>query len=113
MAAAVPAAVTKDGASPAESLWPHPEDPIFRLWNAPAAHPIRWLVFFFPLAWLAGHGALRAAIGLALVFVAGDLASRLLTIAYASGFGELSHFNHAFRRRYGATPSEVRREQAP
>jgi transcriptional regulator GlxA family with amidase domain len=33
-------------------------------------------------------------------------------IAYASGFGDLSHFNHAFRRRYGATPSVVRREQA-
>ncbi len=33
-------------------------------------------------------------------------------IAYASGFGDLSHFNHAFRRRYGATPSEVRRERA-
>ncbi len=33
-------------------------------------------------------------------------------IAYTSGFGDLSHFNHAFRRRYGATPSEVRREQA-
>jgi AraC-like DNA-binding protein len=30
-------------------------------------------------------------------------------IAYASGFGDLSHFNHAFRRHYGATPSEVRR----
>jgi AraC-like DNA-binding protein len=30
-------------------------------------------------------------------------------IAYASGFGDLSHFNHAFRRRYMATPSEVRR----
>jgi AraC-like DNA-binding protein len=30
-------------------------------------------------------------------------------IAYASGFGDLSHFNHAFRRRYLATPSEVRR----
>jgi len=33
-------------------------------------------------------------------------------IAYASGFGDLSHFNHAFRRRYGATPSEVRRGEA-
>jgi AraC-like DNA-binding protein len=33
------------------------------------------------------------------------------TIAFASGFGDLSHFNHSFRRRYGATPSEVRREQ--
>ena len=30
-------------------------------------------------------------------------------IAYASGFGDLSHFNHAFRRRYMTTPSEVRR----
>ncbi len=30
-------------------------------------------------------------------------------IAYASGFSDLSHFNHAFRRRYSATPSEVRR----
>jgi AraC-like DNA-binding protein len=35
----------------------------------------------------------------------------IAAIAYASGFGDLSHFNHAFRRRYGATPSEVRREQ--
>jgi AraC-like DNA-binding protein len=33
-------------------------------------------------------------------------------LAYASGFGDLSHFNHAFRRRYGATPSEVRRGEA-
>jgi len=32
-------------------------------------------------------------------------------IAYASGFGDLSHFNHAFRRRYGAMPSAVRRGQ--
>jgi AraC-like DNA-binding protein len=36
----------------------------------------------------------------------------IAAIAYASGFGDLSYFNHAFRRRYGATPSEVRREQA-
>jgi len=34
------------------------------------------------------------------------------TIAYDSGFGDLSHFNHAFHRRYGATPSEVRRGEA-
>jgi AraC-like DNA-binding protein len=33
-------------------------------------------------------------------------------IAFASGFGDLSHFNHAFRRHYGATPSEVRRGKA-
>jgi AraC-like DNA-binding protein len=30
------------------------------------------------------------------------------TIAFAAGFGDLSHFNRAFRRRYGATPSDVR-----
>ena len=36
----------------------------------------------------------------------------IAAIAYASGFGDLSHFNHAFRCRYGATPSEVRRKQA-
>ena len=30
------------------------------------------------------------------------------TIAYESGFSDLSHFNRAFRRRYGATPSDVR-----
>jgi AraC-like DNA-binding protein len=29
-------------------------------------------------------------------------------IAYDCGFGDLSHFNRAFRQRYGTTPSEVR-----
>jgi len=29
-------------------------------------------------------------------------------IAFDTGFGDLSHFNRAFRRRYGATPSDVR-----
>jgi AraC-like DNA-binding protein len=29
-------------------------------------------------------------------------------IAYDVGFGDLSYFNRAFRRRYGATPSEIR-----
>jgi AraC-like DNA-binding protein len=29
-------------------------------------------------------------------------------IASAAGFGDLSHFNHAFRRAYGETPSDVR-----
>ncbi|TXR50402.1 helix-turn-helix transcriptional regulator [Phyllobacterium endophyticum] len=32
----------------------------------------------------------------------------ICSIAYDSGFGDLSYFNHAFRRRYGATPSDVR-----
>jgi AraC-like DNA-binding protein len=29
-------------------------------------------------------------------------------IAYEAGFGDLSHFNRAFRRRHGETPSDVR-----
>jgi AraC-like DNA-binding protein len=28
-------------------------------------------------------------------------------IAYEAGFGDLSHFNRSFRRRYGVPPSEV------
>jgi AraC-like DNA-binding protein len=30
------------------------------------------------------------------------------SIGYEAGFTDLSHFNRAFRRRYGATPSDVR-----
>ena len=30
-------------------------------------------------------------------------------IALANGFGDISHFNRAFRRRYGASPSEIRK----
>lgn len=30
------------------------------------------------------------------------------TIAFEAGFGDLSYFNRAFRRRYGASPSDVR-----
>jgi AraC-like DNA-binding protein len=35
-------------------------------------------------------------------------ARRISEIAYDMGFGDLSYFNRAFRRRYGATPSEIR-----
>ncbi len=35
-------------------------------------------------------------------------AHAISAIAYEAGFGDLSYFNHAFRRRYGATPSDVR-----
>jgi AraC-like DNA-binding protein len=31
-------------------------------------------------------------------------------IAFEAGFGDLSHFNRNFKRRYGASPSEVRAE---
>lgn len=34
-------------------------------------------------------------------------------IAYDAGFGDLSYFNRAFRRRYGRTPSDVRAEVRP
>ena len=32
----------------------------------------------------------------------------IASIAYDAGFGDLSYFNRAFKRSYGATPSEVR-----
>jgi AraC-like DNA-binding protein len=32
------------------------------------------------------------------------------SVAFEAGFGDLSYFNRAFRRRYGATPSDVRRK---
>jgi AraC-like DNA-binding protein len=35
---------------------------------------------------------------------------RIADIALAAGFADLSHFNRTFRRRYGATPSEMRME---
>jgi AraC-like DNA-binding protein len=34
------------------------------------------------------------------------------SIAFAAGFGDLSYFNRAFRRRYGASPSDVRQATA-
>jgi AraC-like DNA-binding protein len=33
-------------------------------------------------------------------------------IAFDVGFGDLSTFNHAFRRRFGMTPSELRQNTA-
>jgi AraC-like DNA-binding protein len=37
-----------------------------------------------------------------------NAAMTVSAIALAAGFGDLSHFNRVFRRRYGATPSDVR-----
>jgi AraC-like DNA-binding protein len=34
----------------------------------------------------------------------------IAAIAYSAGYGDLSYFNRAFRSRFGATPSEVRKE---
>jgi AraC-like DNA-binding protein len=33
-------------------------------------------------------------------------------IAFDSGFSDISNFNHAFRRRYGASPSDIRQRTA-
>lgn len=33
---------------------------------------------------------------------------KISTIAFESGFGDLSHFNYAFRRHFGLTPSDAR-----
>jgi AraC-like DNA-binding protein len=38
----------------------------------------------------------------------GPAREKIATIAFDSGFGDISYFNEAFRRRYGATPSDVR-----
>jgi AraC-like DNA-binding protein len=35
----------------------------------------------------------------------------IATIAFNAGFNDLSHFGRVFRRRYGQTPSDVRRER--
>jgi AraC-like DNA-binding protein len=34
--------------------------------------------------------------------------SGISAVAYEAGFGDLSYFNRSFRRRYGATPSDIR-----
>src|SRR5712671_1074609 len=36
------------------------------------------------------------------------MADKISTIAFDSGFGDLSYFNRAFRQRYGDTPSSIR-----
>jgi AraC-like DNA-binding protein len=33
-------------------------------------------------------------------------------IAETCGFGDISHFNHVFRRRFGGSPSQIRRDHA-
>ncbi len=38
----------------------------------------------------------------------GHVRVKISTIALDTGFGDLSYFNRAFRRRYGVTPSELR-----
>ena len=38
---------------------------------------------------------------------------RIIDIAYAVGFRDLSNFNHAFRQHFGCTPSDLRRPKSP
>ena len=38
----------------------------------------------------------------------GGRQQKIATVAYTAGFGDLSYFNRAFRRRFGMTPSEWR-----
>jgi len=39
----------------------------------------------------------------------GSAGRTITAVAYEAGFGDLSWFHHAFRRRFGATPGEMRR----
>ena len=36
--------------------------------------------------------------------------SKISTIAFAAGFGDLSYFHRVYRRRYGATPAQTRND---
>jgi transcriptional regulator GlxA family with amidase domain len=37
-------------------------------------------------------------------------ARSITSVAFDAGFGDVSYFNRSFRRRYGATPSDIRAE---
>jgi AraC-like DNA-binding protein len=42
-----------------------------------------------------------------------NLNQNISGIAYAAGFADLSHFNHCFRKRFGATPTDIRKMCRP
>lgn len=63
------------------TLWPSLNDPIFHVWREPNGSPFRWMAFFFPVAYLAGYHAERAAIGMTLILLATYLASSILAVA--------------------------------
>jgi transcriptional regulator GlxA family with amidase domain len=48
----------------------------------------------------------------ALTMLAGGTTLRVSQVAYACGFGTVAHFNRAFRRRFGATPTAARSFEA-
>jgi AraC-like DNA-binding protein len=50
----------------------------------------------------------RLALAYRLLCGPGQAARPISAVALEAGFGDLSYFNRSFRRRYGATPSEVR-----
>jgi AraC-like DNA-binding protein len=39
-----------------------------------------------------------------------SLAAASTSVAFDAGFGDVSYFNRSFRRRFGATTSEIRAE---
>ena len=50
----------------------------------------------------------RLALARRLLAAPGNATRPISAIALEAGFGDLSYFNRSFRRRYGATPSEIR-----
>ena len=44
--------------------------------------------------------------------ISSSIQMRIVDIAFACGFGDLSHFNRSFRAKYDATPTEVRQRLA-
>jgi AraC-like DNA-binding protein len=50
----------------------------------------------------------RLALAYRLLVDPAQAARNVADLAYAAGFNDLSHFNRAFRRRFGATPREIR-----
>ena len=55
----------------------------------------------------------RLALARRLLGEAGNRHRKISDIAFASGFGDLSYFNRAFRCRFGTTPSDLQAEAGP
>ena len=55
----------------------------------------------------------RLALARRLLSEAGSRHRKISDIAFSAGFGDLSYFNRVFRRRFGATPSDLQGEANP